>query len=52
MKTDPEQKVPLCPGCGKPMKLERVISQVHGLDTETFECHFCGIAVTQPVQRK
>ncbi len=52
MKTDPEQKAPLCPACGKPMRLIRVISQVHGPDMETFECHSCGIAVTEAVQRK
>jgi hypothetical protein len=52
MKNDPEQKAPLCPACGKPMRLARVISQVHGPDMETFECHFCGIAITQAVQRK
>jgi hypothetical protein len=52
MKTDPEQKGPLCPTCGKPMKLARVISQVHGPDMESFECHFCGVTITQAVQRK
>lgn len=52
MKNDPEQKTPVCPGCGKPMKVSRVISEANAPDIESFECHFCGVVTTQPVQKK
>ncbi len=42
---------PICPHCGKPMRLARTIPGIGGLpELYTFSCRECGTAVTQAAE--
>jgi hypothetical protein len=45
------EKVLLCPNCGGPMHLVRVVPRAGGLpELLSFECNVCKVVVTEPAQ--
>ena len=42
---------PICPNCGRAMKLARITPRVGGLpELQTFECRPCGVTLTEAVE--
>jgi transposase-like protein len=43
--------IPMCPNCGRPMKLARVTPRLGGLpELQSFECRPCSITLTEVVE--
>jgi transposase-like protein len=44
---------PLCPHCGQPMRLARIVPRLGGLpELRTYECRACGVSFTQAAQQQ
>jgi len=51
MDTAAAPNTPICPNCGRAMKLARVTPRLGGLpELQTFECRPCGVTLTEAVE--
>jgi hypothetical protein len=49
--TDESQNAPLCPSCGRPMRLKRAVPRLGALpELRTYDCAACGVTYTQAVE--